>query len=598
MKKAEDRVLWRSMGEVIYCTNIVRPCVPSEGRRVDGSCNNLRHASRGAQYTPFYRLLPAVFRDVSKPRLSKSGKPLPLARPIRTTVLADGKVASQNFTALLTTYLVFMSADTAISNESVIFATVKPYCCKPEGRRDSLCAPNPVPEDDPVHRFSNVRCMNMTKSLTYQYQGCLCNNTTPQRVTSSTATFDLSHLYGNTDEQVEKVRLFKDGLLKYEVDAKGRIWPPSNKNSPFCPANVPPYETRCHDTPEAFTSNSLIPLNLMTVWFYREHNRIATKLAAINPKWDDERLFYTTRDIVIATYMQIYYYELMAVLLGRDNLIKRKVLSPDPSFRDIYDEEQFPQSSVEFPVALRWGHTLVEMTLNLFETNGVKVKEVPLARLSQRTGYLGVGRNMEMLTQHIFRQASGDTDHIVDPQMGEDAVLSLESVDVPTNDVSQNRYYGLAPYVAYLQYCRGRNYSTWSDLEDVMDPQRIEILQRIYDHPSDVDVQAGIWSENYIEGGFAPHTYFCFVVQQMYQTVVSDRHWYERKNRPNAFSEVQLKEIRKTSVARLLCDNGDSVTEIQPRAFERIQSGNELVNCEEIPFVNLDAWKDTDDYCS
>lgn len=48
---------------------------------------------------------------------------------------------------------------------------------------------------------------------------------------------------------------------------------------------------------------------------------------------------------------------------GRDNLIKRKVLSPDPSFRDIYDDEQFPQSSVEFPVALRWGHTLVEMTL-------------------------------------------------------------------------------------------------------------------------------------------------------------------------------------------------------------------------------------------
>ena len=31
---------------------------------------------------------------------------------------------------------------------------------------------------------------------------------------------------------------------------------------------------------------------------------------------------------------------------------------------------------------------------------------------------------------------------------------------------------------------------------------------------------------------------------------------------------AQLQEIRKATVARLLCDIGDGVTEVQPRAFE------------------------------
>ncbi|CAK1604584.1 unnamed protein product [Parnassius mnemosyne] len=48
-----------------WCTNQIEPCDPEEGKRVDGSCNNLRFPSRGAPHTPTYRLLPAVY-DKSK----------------------------------------------------------------------------------------------------------------------------------------------------------------------------------------------------------------------------------------------------------------------------------------------------------------------------------------------------------------------------------------------------------------------------------------------------------------------------------------------------------------------------------------------------
>uniref|UniRef100_A0A2H1V5D7 SFRICE_022997 n=1 Tax=Spodoptera frugiperda TaxID=7108 RepID=A0A2H1V5D7_SPOFR len=54
----------------------------------------------------------------------------------------------------------------------------------------------------------------------------------------------------------------------------------------------------------------------------------------------------------------------------------------------------------------------------------------------------------------------------------------------------------------------------------------------------------------------------------------------------------QLQEIRKMTVARFLCDVGDTVTQIQPRAFQRIGPGNDLVSCDLIPDMHITAWKD------
>ena len=54
----------------------------------------------------------------------------------------------------------------------------------------------------------------------------------------------------------------------------------------------------------------------MHTLFMREHNRIATQLANVNPSWSDDKLFNEARKILLGVYQHIIYNEHLPVLLG------------------------------------------------------------------------------------------------------------------------------------------------------------------------------------------------------------------------------------------------------------------------------------------
>ncbi|PZC78258.1 hypothetical protein B5X24_HaOG202330 [Helicoverpa armigera] len=577
-----------------WCINDIQPCDAEEWRRLDGSCNNLKHPARGTTHTPFYRMLPAVSDKDCGPN-SKSD--LPLVRRVRTNFLSEARVPDQTFTVLASYFLVFISTDVSnlhdTSNEptTINYILWTPYCCLPKGQEDKMCAPIQVPADDPVHRFSGIRCFNLTRPMTFQSQGCRKKDTFPERIMSATPLFDLSSVYGNSLDKALEGRLFKGGLLKYEVE-DGRIWPPQDVNHTSCLRNQKPYETRCHKTPSD-EINSLMPINIVTIWFWRLHNHIANRLAKMNPCWDDEKLFYTTRDINIAIQAQILLYELLPMMMGYDNLINDGVLYPH-GFRDIYKKQLTPQLSMEFPLTLRWLHKMQEGTIKMYDANGTYIKKEAIVDLSIRTGYLAVDNNIDYLTQGSFRQPSAKMDdHVVDPDMAERmAGIFQVSQDTFSSDLAKNRLMYIQPYVKYLEHFSGRTISSFEDLAEYFEPEVLEKLSELYKSVEDIDLLAAMWVEKPLDGGRVPHMFYCIVVEQLLRTMQSDRHWYERPNRPHAFTIEQLQEIRKVSIARVLCDVGDTVTHIQARAFQRIGPENPMQSCEEIPDINIKAWKD------
>ncbi|GBP08145.1 Chorion peroxidase [Eumeta japonica] len=109
-------------------------------------------------------------------------------------------------------------------------------------------------------------------------------------------------------------------------------------------------------------TNAIIGGNLVSIWFYRNHNRLARALYTLNPCWDDERLFRVARDINIAYYQHILYYDLVPVLLGHKYPLIAGVTSAvhGGNHVDDYDDRLDPTVSIEFVAATRWFHTLQE----------------------------------------------------------------------------------------------------------------------------------------------------------------------------------------------------------------------------------------------
>ena len=96
------------------------------------------------------------------------------------------------------------------------------------------------------------------------------------------------------------------------------------------------------------------------------------------------------------------------------------------------------------------------------------------------------------------------------------------------------------------------------------------------------------------DGGVLGPTAQCILAEQFSRLRRGDRFWHENEPDPakhtddTAFTPCQLRELRKTSIARLLCTNSGDISQMRRRVFTR---SRDFVDCTNIPKVNLDVWR-------
>jgi len=176
-------------------------------------------------------------------------------------------------------------------------------------------------------------------------------------------------------------------------------------------------------------------------------------------------------------------------------------------------------------------------------------------------------------------------------------------LDLPAFNIQRGRDHGLAPYTAWRQACNLRVPTTFSELEGIVDPdsEALAELPNHYGNVDDIDLYVGAMIEKKEEGVNVGPTFQCIMGAQYANLKYGDRFWYEFAGQPSSFQKSQLREIKRTTLARVICDNSIGITEMQPRAFvghSRYNEGshsNPRVPCSDrrkLPQLNLSPWRD------
>lgn len=123
----------------------------------------------------------------------------------------------------------------------------------------------------------------------------------------------------------------------------------------------------------------------------------------------------------------------------------------------------------------------------------------------------------------------------------------------------------------------------------------IATLQNLYESVDDIDLTVGGNLENKISGSTVGPTFSCIIANQFYHSKVGDRFLYENTGTQGdcEFTDEQIAEIKKVSLAKVYCNQAPGVTKMQAKIFELVSTKNPLVDCSSLPYIDFSKWKDS-----
>ncbi|KAK4694208.1 linoleate 10R-lipoxygenase, partial [Lecanoromycetidae sp. Uapishka_2] len=380
---------------------------------------------------------------------------------------------------------------------------------------------------------------------------------------SQTSSYlDLSTLYGDTQDDQDQIRTFKDGKLKADCFSEQRLlgFPPG--------------------------------CGVLLIMLNRFHNYVVEQLAVINEggrfhkpnegfthemaekSWAkyDEDLFQTGRLVTCGLYINITLLDYLRTIVNLNRSNTTWTLDPRAEMSSIFGKEGTPsgvgnQVSAEFNLAYRW-HSCIsdrddKWTQNLYkELFGKEAQDVTLQELLQ-----GLGKWEHALPKdpqkrpfaHLQRDADGrfSDDELVEilASSVEDTAGAFGPNNIPKClkaitilGMQQSRAWNLGSLNEFRKFFGLKPHETFDDIAP-SDPDCAEQLKHLYEHPDFVEMYPGMVSESakvpMVPGvGIAPtFTISRAILSDAVALVRGDRFYtidYNPKNLTNwGYSEVQ-----------------------------------------------------------
>jgi len=505
---------------------------------VDGTCNNLDNPFWGAANVALRRVRPAAYENTFEPR--GAGGDLPSARLISTQVHKDLDKPDSEITQMLAHFGQFLDHDISLTPEN------EAECC--EHASESECFPISVPLNDGF--FSALTtpqsCLEFSRSSAY------CYEETREQFNAITAFLDGSNIYGSDQETANKLREF----------AGGRLLTGASDLLPDIEGFRLAGDIRATEQP-GLTS-------IHTVWM-REHNRIAADISNSNPNDDDNTLFQKARRLVVAEWQNIVYSEWLPIIIGSEAIDKNqlKVHRQHNGYKKTID----PSAINSFATAaFRFGHTLIQGTVNLVSKDGKETSQYQLRDNYFNTAlYLqNDGETMVQMLKGLTTQASQKfdqyasedlTNHLF-PEEGHNF-----GSDLIARNIQRGRDHGLPGYQAFRSLCDLEEMRDLTNRRREFNDNNWDKLSAVYSSAEDVDLFTGGLLESPVRGGVVGPTFACIIGQQFSRLLAGDRHFFTHTGQAGSLSTSEFSWASQRRLRDVLCDNTDIVS-LQDNVFK------------------------------
>lgn len=587
-------------------------------RTMTGWCNNLNNPKFGASFTQHDRLLPSSYDDgLSKPRsfsvLLDSNKRrvlLPSPRLISTTIHDGASKLHTRYSLALMQFGQFAVDHDLTRTPFGVAIDGSLLDCSPCNSRETVhrdCMPIPIPDQDSFYHSPNAdqalgnkkRCLHFVRSLNGQ-----AGLGPRQQINALTSYFDGSEIYGSDNCEAKSLRSLQGGRLNssaYLLAASNLQRSTSTSTSTSTSltssaaiASFKPNTNNFKDilpitkaNPECVTPGGVCfhagdqraseqpALSAIHTIFMRLHNHIVGQLAAINSHWNDERLYQQGRRIVGAILQRITYEEFVPRLLGLDFVSKYDLMPKETGYSNDYDPTCSGSIINEFAAAaFRVGHSLLRNAFPLLDRN---YKEVGQS-IQLRKAFFNTQRIMTepQLIDSILRGIVSTPIESLDNSVTDEVTNHLfekpkepfSGMDLVSLNIQRARDHGITGYNKYRVKCNLSEAKTFRDLSNEIAPELIDRLEKVYAHVDDIDLFTGGLSERPVHGGSVGPTFGCIIGLQFKRLKVCDRFWHETNDPWIRFSPPQLAEIRKMTLAKVLCQHSDAIDTIQRNVMD------------------------------
>ncbi|XP_056416737.1 myeloperoxidase-like [Hyla sarda] len=572
-------------------------CDTSPYRTITGECNNRKNPILGASNTGYRRLLSAEYEDgVSLPRGWTQSRPingftLPLTRKVSNEIVkfsTESLVLDEGRSLVFMQYGQWLDHDVTLSpdipSKSTFFKGVD---CETSCVQAHPCFPIKIPLND--SRYVNgAECIPMFRSAP------ACGLVTPVReqINVLTAFVDGSQVYGSELKVATALRNNTNQLGLLAVNQNFM-----DNSLPFLPFGEDPNDL-CVQTNQILglpcflagdTRVSEQPgLTVLHTVFMREHNRIATELHEMNPKWNGEKLYEGARKIIGSMIQKIAYKDWLPLLLGSD---KEKLV---PEYKS-YNEDEDPAVSNAFTNAFRMGHTLIQPFVYRLAEGYVPYEPEPAVPLHQ----------MFFAPWRILTQ--GGIDPLMRGMMANKAKLNAQNqmvvdelrdrlfiqinhigLDLAAINMQRGREHGLPGYNAWRRFCNLSAPQNVDELAIVMNNRKLaEKLMELYGTPENIDLWVGGVSEPLVPGGRTGELLSCIIGDQFRRSRDGDRFFYEN---PSVFSPAQRRSIESVTLAHIICAN-TNIKQVPQNVFLSNSYPEDFLDCTDMPTMDLLPWK-------